>query len=151
MDEVSHVEIKAANKIAEVKKRVAVTKRETFRPDGTLASRTTKKVGDTTTKTSDTDVSEKTDKTYTFDRSIVQDYRRDWRVTALVGAQLRNPIVNGGNPFSPNLLIGVNAERRIIGPVWAGLFVAGTFPTVGLRDIRTQGALYGGLSLSVEF
>lgn len=139
------------------KTRTKVTKTVKYRKDGTKSSETTTEIGDITKKTevgtedrqSDTKKDEKTVAERTETREKVVEYRRsDWRVTALVGAQLQNPLQNAGNPFSPNLFVGLNAERRIIGPFWGGVFVAGSFPVAPLGAPK---AMYAGVSISLEF
>jgi len=59
--------------------------------------------------------------------------RPDWRVTAQVGAAFNQPLLSLAGP----LVIGLQAERRIIGGVSAGIWA------------NTYGA--AGASLSVEF
>jgi hypothetical protein len=133
---------------------------EIFNPNGSLASRTTTstgsqssatEIGTTDRQSGSSDTSKTLQNRDITSKTVTEFQRSDWRLTALVGAQLQDPFRNAGNPFAPNLFLGLNAERRIFGPFWGGVFVAGTLPLLPGRDWRTNGALYGGVSLSVEF
>lgn len=150
VEEKTHVEkteeVKAAEKVVEVKRRVRVVKRETYRPDGTVATRTTSTTGDVTktvgTSNVDTAKSETSDNLRTVTTAKITDYRPNWRVSALVGAELQNPFrPQLRSPFG-DIAYGVHTERRIIGPFWGGLWVLGVGPAK---------AWYGGASLGFEF
>lgn len=91
-----------------VKERVKVqtkTRKET-KPDGT-------RVEETTVTKTDTDVKTAGSKTSDVEKSVLQRYAQpDWRVSGLVGWDFgRTQLVYGGA-----------VERRIIGPVWLGVW-----------------------------
>lgn len=146
-----HEEVREAEKITETtgktEHRVTRVHRKTYRPDGTVASETTKETGQVTNEVKTGMEDRHTDTVTDGSTTHTRVERRDsgWRLTALLGAQLQNPA------RGVNLLVGVNAERRILGPVWAGVFVAGTLPAVPNVDLRRQGALFAGVSLSFQF
>lgn len=147
-----HEEVKLVERMSEVetktKQRTKVVNKKKYRKDGTLSSETTSITGEHLTKHADTKIDANLEANRRLETStLVVNHKADWRLTALLGTQLQNPLTAG----NPNLLIGLSAERRILGPFWGGLFVAGTFPARPGVDLRREGALYGGLSLSLEF
>ncbi len=83
-------------------------------------------------KTTDTDT--KRDGTSDHSKSIVTTLRPNWRVGVLVGASFQAPLL----PISGPLVIGAEAQYRIAGGLWAGLW---TLPQ--------HGAI--GVSVSFEF
>lgn len=64
---------------------------------------------------------------------IVATYRPEWRLSLLAGASLQTPAL----PLAGPLVVGVEVSRRVLGPVWVGVW--------GL----TAGA--AGVSIGVEF
>lgn len=63
----------------------------------------------------------------------VTAYRPDWRIGVQAGGSLQTPLI----PVAGPLVLGFTVDRRVIGPVWAGVWV------------QTGGA--AGVGLSVEF
>lgn len=157
-DATTHVErtedVKASERI-ESEKKVAkhvTTKARTVtekKPDGsTTTTRTVVRdehTGENTTEKRDTDTVRKD--TLKGDESVHKDtlkvttFKRDWRVSALVGAELVNPITHAGSPIG-SVAYGLHAERRIIGPIWGGVWGLGVGPAR---------IWYAGFSLGVEF
>ncbi len=120
-------------------------------PDGTI---TTKIVEDTKVDTQKTDTDTKVaDKTVTDDVQKVNvvekektttNAKPDWHLRVDVGAGARFV-----GQLTPTLMLGVGAERRILGPVFMGLWVNTT-----LNLLAPQTPPYGinaGLSVAVEF
>ena len=69
-------------------------------------------------------------------RVSVTTNRPDWRVGVLVGGSWQQPML--AIPSAGPLVLGVAAERRIVGGVWVGLW---TLPQYGA----------GGASVTLEF
>lgn len=69
--------------------------------------------------------------------SVTVNARADWRVSALVGAELSLKA-----PYFSGPAYGVEVDRRIIGPIWVGLW--------GLRMPSGSSGVVG-ISLSGEF
>ncbi len=101
----------------------------------TITDKTIEHEGTATAQTA-TEVEHKVE-TVTVEREKIVEktvtLRPDWRVGVLAGASLRGPLL----PIAGPLVIGVSAERRILGGVSAGIWV------------NTVGA--AGASVSVEF
>lgn len=102
-------------------------------PDGTTTTREVEKT-DTREDTTRTDDRVATSEGTTEREAVtITTNRPGWRVGALVGLSLREPLL----PIAGPLILGLSAERRLIGGLWAGLW------------IQTGGS--AGLSLSLEF
>lgn len=136
---------KVAEKIGEKTDKKVRREHVAVRPDGTVSSVTVTTSDTTKDRQEDRQQSStmKVDETrsLTLDKLTIKTSQRDWRVSALVGGSLVNPLTNNGNPFG-RIAYGLHAERRVIGPVWIGLW------GLGVGDARTW---YAGASLGVEF
>lgn len=101
-------------------------------PDGTVHEREVERTDTRATETAATDTSrvEAHDATRETARTVTSA-KPNWRVGVLAGAQMRF------DPLSLSPALGAHVERRILGPVWLGVW--------GLH------AGTAGLSLSVEF
>lgn len=108
----------------------AVVKTEERKPDGTVTKRTESQ------KEALVDAVLREDsKTTTLARTMTV-HRPDWRVGALLGATPKLDVVGGAV-----------VERRIVGPLSAGVWVLGSSPTTAFKP-SFQAA---GVSLSAEF
>lgn len=126
-------------KVVEVKVRGEETTKVVYRtrtkaPDGTVTETETERT-DTKTKETTSGATDTTRKVDTDTRKTQTTTRPDYRIAALVGAPLRLDV-------APSLVYGFHAERRLLGPVSAGVWV--------LRDSKTSGVMVG-LGVSVEF
>lgn len=124
---------------------------ETKLPDGTVITKT---VSDTKTETqasstevkvADKAVTDTSSNTVIEDRSKATVAKADWHLRVDVGAGGRF----GSGPLTPVLVLGVGAERRIVGPFWAGVWVQTTLNLLAPQTPPYQVA--GGLSVGVEF
>ncbi len=176
VEEKSHVEeigeVKAAERIREdVKTRKQVTrvkKRVEFRPDGTKASETTTTTGvntdvtrtGTTDRQSDTQTAVEGSSVTVKDLYKLTDNRRNWRLSVLLGAQLRNPgsigsLATGATPFNA-LVVGISAEARLgfipkVGDhLWVGVWALANPQQMAIAHDPLN-YLNVGLSLGVEF
>lgn len=135
-----HATTATAAVAAEAKTQIVYRERTT-KPDGTVVERTSERT--------DTHAVTHTDTLATSDHSSTTDRTRtvttplpDWRVGLLAGA---------GVQFLPTpsvaLEVGLHVERRLIGPLSAGLWVLVQPPLAPTVPLRVA----GGVSLSLEF
>ncbi len=124
---------------------------ETKQPDGTVITKT---VTDTKTDTTASSVETKVDdkavtttstETKVDDKSKTTTAKAEWRLRVDAGAGARF----GTGQLIPILVLGVGAERRIVGPFWMGVWAQTTLNLVAPQTPPYQVA--GGLSVGVEF
>jgi len=121
-------------------------KTETKSPDGTVVKKETEdrnidtivKEKENNTQVQVVEVEKKVyvDREVTHEK-IVTPVLANWHVSALVGAPVRLPLPN----LSTDLVLGVEAERRVMGPFWGGLWTTGNL----------NGGFQGGVKLGVQF
>lgn len=125
-------------------------KTETQLPDGTITKRETEE------KNIDTVVKEKTTDTKVVEvekqvvievekfvdrKVLIEPKLENWGVNVLAGVQPKL------NPLSTDLVLGVQAERRVAGPFWAGIWVQTVTPT----NFSNLNAIQGGLQVGAKF
>ncbi len=133
---VTKVEVREVIKRVKVKDR-AVTRTTTTVVEPTPAGPKTTTHTETRTDEHTTTNTDKDATTHTASTTTT-GHRPDWRVGALIGAEL-SPSV------APSLLVGAHLERRLAGPVWIGAWGMVSPTPSGIR----AGAV--GASLGVEF
>jgi len=124
------VEVREVEKVrtVEVVREVKVSDRATARnvvrrkttsktPDGTTKTETVTTIGVTEREISTTSTAKTAEKHTERETARVESNPADWRVSALVGGQLKL------SPISFNTLVyGAAVERRLLGPVWVGVW-----------------------------
>ncbi len=124
---------------------------ETKLPDGTVITKT---VEDTKTETqassTETKVADKTtvdtsSGTTVEDKSKTTVAKAEWRLRVDAGAGARF----GAGQLTPILILGIGAERRVIGPFWMGIWAQTSLNILAPQTPPYQVA--GGLSVGVEF
>lgn len=89
------------------------------KPDGTITERESERTDTHVKENGGTDSSEtQTAKRETETYKQVTASEPQWRIGALIGAQLQSPLL----PIAGPLVVGVNVERRIAGPFWLGVW-----------------------------
>lgn len=115
-------------------KTVVVYRDRTVKPDGTVHEQSEERTVDAATETAHTDDAKaETSQTDTQRTITITAAKPQWRVSLLAGASLRSPLL----PVYGPLVLGVEVNRRLLGPLWVGLWA------------QTGGS--GGISLGIEF
>lgn len=156
---VTKTEVQVVEKVVEKKVYVKAVARDvhtetvtTKAPDGTVTTKVTTddktKVGVTNTDIAKTDINASASATTTDDKvvktemtKITESYIPQWHLGLRAGGGLTLP-------RSPTLVVGVTAERRILGPVFAGLWADLHLNVI--PGVTPQG-FAGGISVAAEF
>lgn len=102
-------------------KRVVVYRDRVITKDGTTTEHEVETDDTTARETASATTTHDTDRTTAVDRTAsktVSSDRPQWHVGILAGGSLTSPLL----PIAGPLVLGVHAERRIAGPVWAGIW-----------------------------
>ncbi len=148
------MEEEITKRVAEIKKETDrhTVKHEVIKPDGTRETTTTTDTHSTTTEV-------KTEIKYVdriVEREVTKYVDREVVKTVTIEPQLkqwRASLMAGVQPglFPPTLqpwAVGAHVERRVAGPVWAGVWTMGNFSTAPTPAFN---GLQAGISVGLEF
>lgn len=127
-------------------------KTEEKKPDGTVVSREVEDRNiDSHTKEKETNVEVRV---VEVEKQVVVEREKEvFRKIDPVLAQWQVGVLGGASfgtsnfPLSTNVILGAEVERRIVGPLWAGIFISGESPVTQfqIQDVNV------GIKIGMEF